>query len=195
VIRAVFGGSFDPVHTGHLKAVLAILDRGLADVIHVIPAWLSPHKSSCTATAAHRLAMAELVFAGRPGVKVEPMEVERSAPAYTADTLEELHRRFPADPLRLVMGADQLEAFESWHRPEQILTLVELIVLARQSGDLDASCRQAGISPSICHLLSDFDERVSASAIRDRLAAGEDPHRWLDPAVLDYIRKHGLYLR
>lgn len=194
MIRAVFGGSFDPAHNGHLKALLAIRARGLAQVIHVVPAWRSPHKSGNSESAEHRLEMARLAFGGRPGIRVESLEVERGEPSYSADTLAALKTRHPGDEFRLVLGADQLKCFASWHRPDEILAAADLIVLARQSGSLEVLCDRAGVSRSSCHLLADFDEPVSASAIRARLAAGQDASDWLDPAVGDYIQRHGLYL-
>ena len=193
MIRALFGGTFDPVHTGHRLAARAILDRGLADMVHVVPAWLSPHKTGSGASAEHRLAMVRLVFDGREGLVVETLEMDRAAPGFTADTLDELRARHRGDCFRVVMGADQLAAFGDWHAPERILAQAELILLARQRGDLEVLCGQAGIPLATCHLLADFDERVSATAIRAKLSAGEEPGPGLDPAVAGYIRRHGLY--
>lgn len=193
MIRAVFGGTFDPVHRGHRSLVETILDRGLADVVHVVPAWLSPHKSETAAPARHRLEMVRLAFAGLARVRVEDFEIEAGRPVYTVETLRALHRRFPEDELRLTVGADQLRAFAAWSEPEAIVDLARLLVFARGGAGLADLCAAAGIGPERCLRIEDFDEPVSASRIRATLAAGDDAGRWLDPAVAGYIERHELY--
>jgi len=193
VIRAVFGGSFDPVHRGHERAVRTVLAQGLADVVHVVPAWRSPHKSSFSAPPADRLAMVRLVFEGTADVRIETLEIRAAASAFTVDTLEELCNRYRHDTWRIVMGADQLAAFDQWHRPERILELAEPILLARQAGDLAELCALAGLDPDRCRLLPGFDERVSATSIRASLAGGREAGDLLDSRVAAYIRAHGLY--
>ncbi|MBU8869236.1 MAG: nicotinate (nicotinamide) nucleotide adenylyltransferase [Gemmatimonadales bacterium] len=193
MIRAVFGGTFDPVHSGHRLIVQAILAEGLADFIHVVPAWLSPHKTGFSASPEHRLNMVQLVFRAGDDRVVETLEMDRASPGFTVETLSELRARYREDRFRLVVGADNLAAFGDWHAPERILEQADLIILARQSGDLSEMCKQAGIASASCHLLGDFDERVSATEIRARFAAGEESGSGLDPAVLAYIHDHGLY--
>ena len=201
MIRAVFGGSFDPVHTGHRLVAREILEQGLADVVHVIPALVSPHKTGHGALADaapgassdHRLAMVRLVFEGKDRYVIETLELDRPAPSFTVDTLSELADRHPEDHFRIVIGADQLMAFGQWRSPGEILKQGELIVVARQAGDLSALCEKAGVPTSSCHLLTDFDELVSGTAIRAKLQAGEAPGPELDPIVARYIRDHGLY--
>ncbi len=193
MIRAVFGGSFDPVHRAHRALVQDVFARGLADHIHVVPAWLSPHKSTAIAAPGDRLAMVRLVFDPVADVTIETLEIDGGRPAYTADTLAALRSRYPDDGFRLVLGADQLDAFRRWHEPERILNDAELILVARQSPPLADLCAGAGVPRERCHLLSDFDEPVSATRIRATLERGEDAGPWLSPPVAEYIRRHGLY--
>lgn len=193
MIRAVFGGTFDPVHQGHKALVETILDRGLADTVHVVPAWLSPHKSAAAAMPAHRLAMARLAFAGLDDVLVEASEVEAARPVFTVETLRALQRRHPQDEFRLTVGADQLRAFSAWREPSAILDLAALLVFARDGVGLEELCAAAGVPFGRCLLVEDFDEPVSASRIRATLADGGDARLWLDPAVADYIERHALY--
>ena len=137
--------------------------------------------------------MVRLVFDDQAGVVVETLEMDRAAPSFSVDTLSELMDRHPGDRFRVVMGADQLAVFGQWRAPEKILKQADLIILARQTGNLRILCEQAGIPQSSCHLLTDFDERVSATSIRAKLVAGNEPGPGLDPAVFAYIREHSLY--
>lgn len=193
MIRAVFGGSFDPVHRGHRALVEAVLERDLADVVHVVPAWRSPHKTGTAASAAHRLEMVRLAFAGRAGVRVEDLEIVAGRPVFTVDTLRTLQRRHREDSLRLVLGADQLRAFGRWREPGAILELAELLLFARRSIPLAELCSAAAIPPDRCRCIEEFDEPVSASRIRATLAEGGSVEQWLDAPVAEYIRRHELY--
>lgn len=193
MIRAVFGGTFDPVHAGHAAIVEAIRAAGFADLLHVVPARRSPLKEESSAPPEHRLAMVELAFAARDDVVVEPLEVRRGAPSFTIDTLRTLAARHPADEWRLVVGADQLEIFDRWRDPEEILRSAGLIVLARRTGDPRRIGERLGIPADRCFVLGEFDEPVSATEIRAMLARGEDPGAKLAPAVREYIRSHELY--
>lgn len=184
MIRAVFGGSFDPVHDGHLAMARAVLAAGLADRVCVVVAGRSPHKPSPAAAGAHRLAMVRLAFADWPAVDIADLELRRRGPSYTVDTLEALAAAHPGDVLRLVLGADQYRALPDWRRPERVRELAEPIVLAR-GGDRAA--------PGAVHVLADFDAPVSSSAIRAMLAEGRRPDGLVPPPVARYIASHRLY--
>lgn len=190
MIRAVLGGSFDPPHDGHVAMARRVLEDGLADVVHVIPAAVSPFKDRPAAPAEDRLAMVELAFADVPGTVVDPREMARPAPSWTVDTLDELVTAYPDDHWRLVVGADQLDGFGDWREPARLLTLAVLIVLARQGAPARLP---EGVSTDSALLLADFDEPVSSTDIRATLAAGRMPERGLAPAVAEHIRRRGLY--
>ena len=194
VIRAVLGGSFDPVHDGHLAMVDYVLARRLADCVIVVPAWRSPHKSTQTTAADHRLAMVELAFAGRDRVAIDGREMAAGRVVYTVDTLAALQAEAPDEDLRLVVGADQLAAFDRWRDPERILDLAELVVLARDGYVLDLSHLSAlPRAEKRIRLCPDFHEPVASSRIRAMFDRGEIPEAYLPAAVMDYIRRYGLY--
>jgi len=111
MLRAVLGGSFDPVHLGHLAIVDHMLDKDLADLLVIVPAWLSPHKVENSADPADRLAMVRLAFAGHDEALVDDREIIRGGVSFTVETLEEMAREFPADRLRLVIGGTTCPVF------------------------------------------------------------------------------------
>ncbi len=189
MIRALLGGSFDPFHNGHLAMVQTVLDRGLADHVLVVPAHRSPHKAPAVAPARHRLSMARLAVANLAAVTVCDLEVVRGGISYTVDTVAELAAQWPRDALRLIIGADTLDAIHLWRRPLELWALAEPIVLAR--GDWNGQ-----LPPDLAgrtHVVPDFSVAISATAVRAALAAGEWPQAWLPAPVLAYIAAHGLY--
>jgi nicotinate-nucleotide adenylyltransferase len=189
VIRALFGGSFDPVHAGHVAIVDLVLARRLADIVHVVPAWRSPLKEQpCRAPADVRMALVVMALAGRAGVVVEDLEIERRGASYTIDTLSTLIGRHPDDRWRLVIGADQAASFAHWHQPERLLKLAEPLVIAR------GEPRIAALLSGETLVVSDFDHPASAAAIRKELADGQMPGPdMLPPVVASRIRALGLY--
>ncbi|MFO7607740.1 MAG: nicotinate (nicotinamide) nucleotide adenylyltransferase [Candidatus Krumholzibacteriia bacterium] len=190
MIRALFGGSFDPVHNGHVAVVDHLLRTGLADHVHVVPARRSPHKGQDAADPAVRLELARLAFAGRPGVTVDDRETRRPGPSYTVDTVRELADEHPGDRWRLVIGADNLAGLGTWHEAEALLRLVEVVVMPRDGARPQLPL---DIAPERVLLVDDFDEPVSSTAIRAMLAAGKLPVDALPAAVASRIRAGGLY--
>lgn len=187
--RALFGGSFDPFHDGHLAMIRATLARDLADLVVVMPAAHNPHKPAPAAAGEHRLRMAELGTAGLAAVEVSAFEAGRSGPSYTVETLEALARRHPGDVWRLLVGADNLAEFCRWRRPERLLELADLLVFPR--GDHPVVLPGA-LGPHAT-VVTGFTCPAASTAVRAALAAGQRPVALLPPAVLDYIERHGLY--
>lgn len=189
MIRAFFGGSFDPIHAGHVAIVELLLDRGLADLVHVVPAGQSPLKSPATvAPAAVRLQLVALALTDREQVVIGDEEVRRPGRSYTVQTLADLSARYPAARWRLVIGADQAAAFARWHEPQRLLALAEPVVVARGRAALDPLLAERAL------VISDFAHPASATAIRRELAAGRMPGPELLPAaVAARIRADGLY--
>ncbi len=190
MIRAVLGGTFDPVHAGHVAMARHVLGHGLADLVHVIPNWQSPWREPPKAGPTDRLAMCLIAFLPEPGTLVDPREIDGGRPAWTVDTLAALADAYPADRLRLVVGADHLPAFERWREPGRILELAELVVLDRPGAGVSAppswlAGRLVSAPP--------FEHPVSASAVRAMLAGAVDPEAALPAGVADYIAAHGLY--
>ena len=211
---ALLGGTFDPVHYGHLRFADAVRRAlGLSEV-RLVPARDPPHRDSPMASAADRLAMLKLAVTEFPGLVVDDRELRREGKSYTVDTLTTLRREFPERPLFLLLGADAFRGLPTWHRWRELFDLAHIVVVERPGVDLEA-----GLPPP---LLAVLRERlvagpesllsrpagailrqpiapldVSATEIREHLARGlraaEMNRGLLPPAVLAYIDHHHLY--
>lgn len=162
----MLGGTFDPLHLGHLVVAQDVLERLSLDRLIVVPAGQPPHRPA-TLSAADRLALVRRAFAGDDRIDVSGVEVARSGPAYTVDTLAWLRRRLKPSDLYLVIGADQLRTFGAWHHPRRILQLATLIVMTRPGED--AALAAADV-PFERVEVTRID--LSSTRVRDRLAAG-----------------------
>ena len=186
---AVLGGSFDPVHCGHVAMANHVLQCGLARDVLVIPAFNSPFKSGTGASAEDRLEMVRQAFETCPNCSVDDREVRRGGTSYMVETLEELQHQNPDRSLRLIIGADNVADFPQWKRSADILKIAKILVLGRHgnaekiSGALSASFI---VAPA-------FDQRVSSTEIRAILAAGQPVAGLLPSAVIRHIRKNDLY--
>lgn len=183
---ALFGGTFDPVHLGHV-ALADCARRALAlDEIRFLPCRISPHKTGTTPTpAAERLEMLRLATAALPWAVVDDFEVRREGPSFSYQTAEALAARFPGARLFWIMGGDQWVTLPTWRHPERLAALVEFIVFGR--GHLPL--------PHEGYVLHAMEDRhpASATAIRAALARGELNHPWLAPPVACWIDAYGLY--
>lgn len=188
MIRALYGGSFDPFHEGHLAVVRRLLDGGLCDHVHVVPAGRSPFKAAAEAPAEHRLAMARAALDGIPRTSVDDRETRRDGPSWTVTTLAELAAEHPGDAWRLVMGADAAAGLPRWRAPERLLRLARPLILARRGQAVPGWAVEADAV-----VIRDFDEPAAATEIRRRLAAGETSGLPLPAPVLAHILAHGLY--
>lgn len=177
----LFGGTFDPIHLGHLHlANLAREGLGL-DQVRFIPCRISPHKTGTEPTSAeHRLEMLRLATAGLPWAVVDDIELKSDQPNYSYQTAAEMQRKFPHDHLFWIMGGDQWSRLPSWKHPEKLAELVEFIVLARNdSPEPRPGYRMHRIQGS---------HPASATGIR----SGTSPHH-LAPLVAEWIARHRLY--
>lgn len=179
----ILGGSFDPIHHGHLILARAAREELALDRVIFIPANVSPHKTgNRPATGADRLAMVELAIRGEEGFEASDIELKRPAPSYTVDTLRELQKAHPQDELVLLIGADNVAKFGTWREPDEIRRLARIAVLDRDGGLAPQEW------PVIRHLID-----ISSTGIRARVAAGSSI-RYLTPgSVCDYISSHRLY--
>jgi nicotinate-nucleotide adenylyltransferase len=199
----MFGGAFDPPHWAHRAlAETALTQLGL-DVLHILPTGHAWHKSRILSSAEDRVAMCELAFGDLPDVRLDPREIQREGPSYTADTLRELQREYPQAELFLVLGADQLLSFRSWVRWQEVLELATLAVANRATNigadaslDQDLETDLSGVDLPF-ELLSMPLKNISASAVRARVGQPALSAAALDvlvpEAVARYISQHHLY--
>ncbi len=198
---AVFGGSFDPVHAGHVGMVKYLLERGICHSVVLVPTNQSPFKTGHLATAPQRQAMLKVVFEGWDEVTVHTCELDRSGPSYTIDTLKTLAAENPGQEFQLVLGQDNLASFGNWEKVPDILARAELVVFPRTTtegstlneNDALAVLRTQGVAPESLIVCSDFHTPVSSREVRAKLQSGASVENLVPAVVMEYIRKHHLY--
>lgn len=205
---AVFGGTFDPVHYGHLRAAAEVAEQlGVAD-FRLLPAGRPPHRDGTWAEPRHRLAMLELALAPHADLSVDDREVLREGPSYMSDTLASLRAEAGDLPIMLCLGQDAANDLDRWHDWQRLLELAHLVVMTRPDSEPGYSKTLAahlqgrwGESPGdlmtgpagrVCNI-NVTRLAISSTDIRQQLAAGRNPRFLLPSTVLAYIRKHGLY--
>ncbi|WP_303823939.1 nicotinate-nucleotide adenylyltransferase [Ruminococcus flavefaciens] len=192
----IYGGSFNPVHNGHIHlAETAVKEFGL-DRLFLLPSKKSPHRSSAEyAPDEDRLEMLRLACKDNSLLYVSDYEIKSDRVSYTIYTVEHFRREFPDDELYLLVGSDMLLCFDTWYRYEEILAQVTLCVISRESGDipaLRAKAEKLGKSGRI--LVSEAaPTEVSSTEIRKKIAKNKDFACYLDENVVQYIRSKGLY--
>ncbi len=192
----ILGGTFDPIHHGHLVIAEEAREALGLERVLLVPASAPPHKPDRVVTAAeHRLAMADLAVAGNPAFAVGRLEVERGGPSYTVDTLEALLRDGTSDPW-FILSAEALAGFPAWRRPDRILELCRLAVVPRGNHDtLDIAWAREhfpGREERIAFLPGPLLP-ISGSVVRRRAAAGRSVRYLVPDAVARYIADHSLY--
>lgn len=184
----LFGGSFDPVHHGHLIVAQVATERLGLDSLRFLPAREQPFKRGRHgASPEHRAKMLSLAIAGAPGFAVEGIELDRPGPSYTVDTLKELRRREPQSEFVLLLGADAATDLPAWHEAERIPQLARVVVFARPGSRVPGS---AFISQVIEVPTID----ISATEVRGRISRGQSIRYWVPDVVAEYIARHRLYL-
>ena len=208
-LALLYGGTFDPVHAGHLAVARAARDALGADVA-LVPAADPPHRAPPGASAAQRAHMLELAIAGEPGLSVDRREMHRAGPSWTVDTLRELRQEIgPSPPVAWLVGADSFRSLPSWHRWQSLFDLAHLVIAVRPGHALEAlppelaqacSGRWTDQAAELSHRPAGSLLRLdmplhpaSATELRRRLMAGEPHGDWLAAPVADYIRREGLY--
>lgn len=204
----IFGGTFDPVHIGHLRSALEVAEFMALDELRLIPSARPPHRETPQVSARDRLAMVELAVAGLPPLRVDDRELKRDKPSYSIDTLESLRGELAAaDQLFLIIGWDAFCGLPTWHRWNELLEHCHILVLQRPDADSEApeTLRNLLAARSISDPLSlegpggqisfiwQTPLAVSATQIRTLLASGKSVRFLLPDAVLTYIHAHGLY--
>jgi nicotinate-nucleotide adenylyltransferase len=184
----LFGGSFDPVHHGHLiVGQVAAETLGLRS-LRFVPAREQPFKRGRHGAAPeHRAAMLDLAVADSPGLEVERAELNRPGPSYTVDTLRAIREREPGVELLLLLGADAAAELEAWHQAAEIPRLATVVVFARAGVSVPPS-------PLIARTIQVPAIEISATDIRRRAREGRTLRFWVPDPVAEYVARHRLYL-
>ena len=201
----LYGGTFDPIHYGHLKPLHELQQKLAADAVYILPASIPPHRPVPQASSRQRVEMLQLALREYPDFILDSRELERSGPSWTVLTLQSFRQQYPDDSLCLVMGSDAFAGLPTWYHWQEILQLAHIIVIERAS-ELDASqpdwateymiddvvkLRDRKCSSVLPVSLKGYD--ISATDIRQRLNKGLDIDGMLSGEVADYIRRKGLY--
>jgi nicotinate-nucleotide adenylyltransferase len=184
----LFGGSFDPVHHGHLIVGAVAAEKLQLDSLRFVPAREQPFKAGRHRTSAeHRAAMLSLAVAGTPGLSVERSELQRAGPSYTIDTLRHLREREPGQEFVLLLGADAAADLPAWKEADQLRDLARIAVFARPGSAV-------ADSPWISTVVEVPAIDISATEVRRRARQGLSVRYWVPDAVAEYITRHRLYL-
>ena len=210
---ALFGGTFDPFHNGHLRMAIEVRERFGLDALFLIPSAQPPHKPlQPVAPARHRLAMTSLAAAGIEGVSVQDLELRRGGPSYSLLTVREMSVRNPGTELLFLVGADAFAEIVAWHRFEELLAACDFLMLPRPGTPPESSfppgvriekeedrCydlqgrsfRLPGGRRLLCPALPVLD--ISSSSIREKIREGRSIRGLVPPEIERYIADHGLY--
>ena len=179
---AIYGGTFDPVHHGHLILAREAREQfGFGKVIFV-PAAVSPFRSLPVASAQTRLSMLRLAIEGEEGFQLDDCELRRPPPSYTIDTIEEIRTRRPDAQMYCLIGEDNLPTLHKWHRFDELRKAVQFIVLDR-----------TGKSPDHPYPIVHRKIDISATEIRNRVASGQSIRYFVPQAVEEIIRREKIY--
>lgn len=189
----IYGGTFNPIHNGHLHLIRAASAQLSFDRLLVVPANIPPHKAAVDlASNRDRLEMARLATAGMPGVWVSDIELRARGKSYTVLTLERLRALFPECRFTLLMGADMLESFDRWHRWQDILKLADIAAFARNEGEESLLERKAALIGR-ARVVRVEPLPLSSTLVREKVRRGEDISGLVPEPVAAYIYEKGLY--
>lgn len=206
----IFGGTFDPIHYGHLRTAFEVLEELRFTQIRFVPGGDPPHRDATFASAELRLEMVLAATADEPRFIVDDREVRRAGPSYTIDTLESMRGEFSGTPMGLIIGMDAFLGLTSWHRWEELLDYAHIIVAHRPGwrapetgplGSLYAKRRSKRVEdlqdrPSgLIHVHAVTQLEISSTAIRELVGAGGDPRFLMPDTVRDLIVRNGCYER
>jgi nicotinate-nucleotide adenylyltransferase len=205
---ALLGGTFDPIHIGHLRSALELRERFGFAQIRLIPSHRPPHRDAPGASAAQRLQMLQLALAGETQLCADDRELKRAGTSYTFDTLAELRAELGQQcSLSLIMGCDAFAELDSWHRWRELLQLAHIVVIARPHHELPTRGAVAELlithraEPDVLQknscgsvVVAELTPLpIAATAIRALIAAGRSPRYLLPDAVWSFIREQALY--
>lgn len=197
----ILGGTFDPIHYGHLRPALDIMQQAGLDEVRFIPNRTPPHREIPVLTDLQRAELVQLAIADTPGFVLDDREIKRDGPSYMVDTLTSLKNDFPDDSLCLIMGMDAFNGFQQWHKWQAILEVCHLIITTRPGIELAKFATQSPFSEWICEDAQSLQQRpagqillqsvtqldISASQIRRYLLAGQSIQYLLPQAVREKL--------
>lgn len=208
-LHLVFGGTFDPVHHGHLRMAVELKEQLGVSTVHLMPSKVPPHRPQPGASAEDRLALLALAVAGEPGLQVDDRELRREGLSWTADSLRQLREELgPGCPLAMVVGTDAFAGFDSWRDWQCIPELAHIVVIRRLGAELAtgsaplqlkqarATDRVEALHQQPAGLVMSLELPVldiSATMVRNRLAKGRSARYLLPDRVLEEIQMRGLY--
>ncbi len=185
----ILGGTFDPVHLGHLITAQKVLEIRNLEKIIFIPCNISPHKTEEKfASAEHRLKMLQIAIKGNPHFDYSDIELKRNGISYMVDTLNELKKIYPS--LELIIGYDNIEKFHTWKKPDEIISIAKLIVMRRKL-DKEVKVKDRFFKSAVFIETPLVD--INATNIRDRVKKNLSIEFLVTPAVKNYIFKNNLY--
>lgn len=193
----IYGGSFDPVHNGHINAAENFRDELGLDLVIIVPAYVPPHKKGLMLTPSeHRLNMCKLAFEGREGFTVSDIEIQRADEGYMSDTIDQIREMYPDDELYLLLGGDMLLDFHSWHN---YMHIAAEAVIAASARTWDG---EAELEGAAAELRSDGAEvvivpvdvmEISSTKVRETVKNADDITSMVPPEVAEYIWNNYLY--
>ena len=186
----VMGGTFDPPHDGHLALARAAAAQLGLDRVMLVPAAQPPHKpGGATMPAERRIAMVRAAVEDDPVLEASAEEIDREGPSYTADTLERIAAGNPGADIWFILGADQLEGFPGWNRPERIVEIARLAVASRPgAGDPAMDFLAGAVAAGRVDVVDMPEVPISSTEVRARIARGEDVSQLVPPAVARMLR-------
>lgn len=198
----LLGGTFDPIHFGHLRPALDVQQALNLPSIRLIPLKTPPHREPPVASGKQRSAMIAASIRNVPGLQLDTRELTRSGVTYTVETLRELRREYPGTPLFLLIGTDAFNQFPGWHRPDEILELAHLIIMRRPKEQRPRHYKDRVVeTPSA--MMSEATGRIlfqpvtqldiSATRIRRMIREGRSPQFLMPDAALEIVLSSGLY--
>lgn len=205
---AIFGGTFDPIHYGHLRPLWEVKQTLELDEVRMVPCFIPPHRGVPGASAEQRLAMLQLALKDVPGFVIDERELQRGGPSYMVDTLQSFRDELGETPLCLIMGLDAFLGLESWHQWRRLHELAHIVVTQRPGSELpDRGAIADLIIKTQTQDLSELFVRIagktyfqavtqldiSATAIREQIACGQDMRFLMPDSVRRFIETEGLY--
>lgn len=206
----ILGGTFDPVHNGHLRLAVELAESLALAQVRLVPCARPPHRDAPIASPGQRAKWIRVAIADGPHLRLDDRELLREGPSYTVDTLASLRAELPKTPLCLIMGRDVMAGLDRWYRWQDLFEYAHIVLVERpgtesplpeavareleQRRDDDPRALSASLH-GVIHVCSPPPLAISGTRIRDLLAAGRSPHYLLPDAVLDDILDAGVYCR